>query len=271
MAPAFLVRLRPTTPWRTGSDSGERERTEAIYHSDALFSAVCSAMERLGCLAEWLTAAVPSSGEPSVRFSSCFPFLGDTLYFAPPRNLWPPSGVSRLRWKGARFVPRQIVERLLAGKGIEEERWTVDASSQCLLAIDRRGASPTPFRVAIRTAAAVDRVSPGATAPHSTACLEFAPDAGLWFIVQFASKEARHRWAQPVRAALRLLADSGFGGGRSRGWGRSEMPLITEGELPGLILRVEAPRPAAERKPAPKAEAAAEPSLEPVCRRSGNR
>src|SRR5438270_925701 len=38
------------------------------------------------------------------------------------------------------------------------------------------------------------------------------------------------------RAALRFLADSGFGGERGRGWGRSETPEFIEGSLPQMIL-----------------------------------
>lgn len=41
-----------------------------------------------------------------------------------------------------------------------------------------------------------------------------------------------------MKAAFRLLADSGFGGERSRGWGRTEMPEFTEGLLPGLLLKL---------------------------------
>jgi CRISPR/Cas system CSM-associated protein Csm4 (group 5 of RAMP superfamily) len=39
-----------------------------------------------------------------------------------------------------------------------------------------------------------------------------------------------------VKTALRLLADSGFGGERSRGWGRAEAPQFIEGTLPDIIL-----------------------------------
>ncbi|MCC7496026.1 MAG: hypothetical protein IT160_00525 [Bryobacterales bacterium] len=250
MFPAYLVRLRPVTPWRTGSDSGERDRTEVIYHSDALFSAVSWAMQRLGRLDEWLGATAGAPDEPRVRLSSCFPFSAGTLYFAPPRHLWPPAA-GRQRWKGARFVPRVIVERLIAGKGIEEERWRVDASSQCLLAVDRRGVAPAPFRIAVRGAAAIDRLGSGSIASHSSACLEFAPDAGLWFVVVFSSPDARAEWGSTVTAALRLLADSGFGGGRSRGWGRAEVPEIEEGEFPAIVLPLGVSVPAASQQPAP--------------------
>ena len=70
----------------------------------------------------------------------------------------------------------------------------------------------------------MDRLSNAAVEVHSTACLEFARGAGLWTIVQFADAGAASRWKAPVRSALLLLADSGLGGERSRGWGRSEAP-----------------------------------------------
>ncbi|MEP6960823.1 MAG: hypothetical protein ABI995_02025, partial [Acidobacteriota bacterium] len=92
------------------------------------------------------------------------------------------------------------------------------------------------FKVAVRSSAAMDREGAG-VAPHSTACLEFTADSGLWTVVQFADEAAREAWTGKVTAAFRLLADSGFGGERSRGWGRSEMPRITAGELPGLLFK----------------------------------
>ncbi len=50
---SFAVRFRPMGPWRFGPDSGARDRVDLIYHSDALFSAVCSAMSQLGLAEEW--------------------------------------------------------------------------------------------------------------------------------------------------------------------------------------------------------------------------
>ena len=44
------VRLRPAGPWRAGERTGDRERVDAIYHSDALYSAVTHAMSALGWL-----------------------------------------------------------------------------------------------------------------------------------------------------------------------------------------------------------------------------
>lgn len=218
---SFAVRFHPVGPWRFGPDSGARDRVDLIYHSDALFSAVCSAMWQLGLGEDWLAATAASEGPPAVRFSSFFPFIGETLLMVPPRSLWPPPESAKVRYKGAHFVPLPVIESLLAEKPIDEERWAVDGESECLV-ISNQGRGP--FKVALRSSAGVDRVNHAAVEVHSTACLEFTRAGGLWTIVQFADEDAVARWQARVRSALLLLADSGFGGERSRGWGRSEAP-----------------------------------------------
>lgn len=249
MPSGLLIRLRPTGPWRIGPDSGDRDRVERVYHSDSLFSAVSGAMARLGMLEEWLNATARAA-EPAVRFSSCFPFHGETLYVVPPRSLWPPPASSKVRWKGARFVPLAVIQTLVNGKSVNEEGWTVDGASETLIAMGTQG----PFRVSVRSSAAVDRAGES-VAPHSSACLEFASNAGLWMAATFSSDEARQKWEAPVTGALRLLADSGFGGGRSRGWGRAELSVsesngllrenaATEGEKAWWLLSLY--HPAAE-------------------------
>jgi CRISPR type III-A-associated RAMP protein Csm4 len=228
---ALLIKLRPTGPWRIGPDSGDPDRVDRIYHSDSLYAAVCSAMARLGDLDAFLDATARAAAAPAVRFSSCFPFYGETLYVVPPRNVWPPPASAKVRFKGARFVPLRLVENLLAGKPLTEDYWAIDGASECLIA----GGAQGPFRVNVRSNAAMDRGG-GGVAPHSSACLEFTPGAGLWFVASFFDDAAKERWKAPLEAALRLLADSGFGGGRSKGWGCAQMPEISEGELPKLLL-----------------------------------
>lgn len=234
MPAGLLIRLRPTGPWRIGPDSGVRDRVGRVYHSDSLYAAVSSAMARLGQLDTWLDATARAM-EPAVRLGSCFPYQGDTLLVAPPRNLWPPQASSKVRWKGARFVPVSVVETLAAGGTLPEGSWSIDAESECLVPA-RTPAVPGPFRVSVRSNAAVDREGL-AVAVHSTACLEFTPGSGLWTVVQFSDVAARDQWTAPLTTAFRLLADSGFGGERSQGWGRSEMPEIAAGELPELLLK----------------------------------
>jgi len=210
MNPGLVVKLRPIGPWRIGPDSGARNRVDAIYHSDSLYSAATWAMARLGFLDSWLEATARGGG-PAVWFSSCFPFLDEIGFAPPPRTIWPPSSPAslsaRVRWKSARFIPLGVVEAILAGHVLDENHWTVDGPSECLVPAGR----PGPFRPGARWSAAMDRLT-GATERHSAACVEFHPGAGLWTIVSFADEAAHAQWLANVKAAFRLLADSGFGG-----------------------------------------------------------
>ena len=204
---------------------------DTIYHSDSLYSAVTGAMSALGLMEEWLDATARNAAGAAVRFSSCFPFQGDTGFVIPPKSVWPPAASSKVRWKGAKFVPLPLVELLLNGGVLEEDRWSLDGQSECLVPHGRGG----PFRIGLRSSAAVDRLGAG-VAPHATACLEFNAGAGLWTAVSFADEPAKERWRGPVQSAFRLLADSGFGGERSRGWGRCDPPEFVEGVLPDLVI-----------------------------------
>jgi CRISPR type III-A-associated RAMP protein Csm4 len=202
---------------------------DRIGHSDTFYAAVCSAMFHLGRLEEWLT-------ERSVRLSSLFPYHGDMLFATPPRNIWPPPTSGRVRWDAARFVPIHMIETLIAGKSIEEDRWVFDGPSLCLVPSGGKYRGRGPVRIGERSAAAVDRTGAGVEV-HRTACLEFAEEAGMWGVIGFDSREVKHKWEGSLRAAMRLLADSGIGGERSRGWGRSAPPRITDGRLPELLFR----------------------------------
>lgn len=241
MNPGLVVKLRPPGPWRSGPDSGARNRVDPVYHSDSLYSAVTGALGSLGHLDAWLDSTARNPLGAAVRFSSCFPFQDDIGYIIPPRSVWPPMAgapvnAPKVRWRSARYIPLGLVDALLSGQVPEEDHWSIDGQSECLVPAGR----PGPFRMAVRSAGAVDRLT-GAVERHATACIEFYPGAGLWTVVSFADEEQLERWNGPVRAAFRLLADSGFGGERGRGWGRSADPEFIEGALPDMILP---PRPA---------------------------
>ncbi|MGB7758546.1 MAG: hypothetical protein WBL61_01885 [Bryobacteraceae bacterium] len=261
MTPGLVVRLRPTGPWRVGPDSGARNRVDSIYHSDSVYAAVTAAMARLGAFDEWLDATA-RGGEPAVSFSSCFPFLDEIGFVVPPRTIWPPRSPSlmgaRVRWKSARFVPLTMVQALVAGVRPDENAWNMDGPSECLVPAGRLG----PFRTAVRWSAAVDRLS-GSSERHSIACLEFRAGAGLWLVTAFRDEPAWSRWRDPVKAAFRLLADSGFGGERSRGWGRSEAPEFTEGTLPEMILPLPGGRPVETAPPPTEAPGTGETATTP--------
>ena len=208
------VRLRPTGPWRVGHHAGDKERVDVIYRSDALFSAMTHAMRVLGWMDEWLDATARAQGAPAVRLSSLFPFIGKTRLITPPKSAWPPANSGKLYLQGIRLAPLDVAK----GGPVDESRWTADGASECLIP----SGAASPFQVSVRTSAAVDRLT-GVAEPHRVACLEFAANAGWWGVYDAVDSI----WDQRVRAAFRWLADSGFGGERSRGWGRAAEPQFS--------------------------------------------
>jgi CRISPR type III-A-associated RAMP protein Csm4 len=263
MYPSLLVKLRPTSPWRIGPATGDRRAVDTLYHSDSLYSALTLAMREFDWLEDWLAATAASAEGPAIRLSSCFPFVDDTLLITPPRNLWPPPPSARVRWKAARFVPLEVVESLLREKRLrEDEGWLVDAESECLLPPGKHSRARAPFRVSVRATAAVDRLTGVCGDPQSSACLEFASGAGLWCVAAFASEAVGETWSPRLETCFRLLADSGFGGGRSRGWGHAAQPEFARGRFPGPL--VQAPTAGAEPAAEESGEQAPQQAAETV-------
>jgi CRISPR type III-A-associated RAMP protein Csm4 len=242
MQPAVLLRLRPLGPWRFGPGEGGQHQIDTLFRSDRLYSALTLAAESLGFLEEWLHATARAQ-VPVVVVSSLFPYQADTLFAPPPLTVWPPpvSSVTspspvflaKMRWEAARFVPVPVLEALLTGQPILADQWTVDAESGCLLRRDRP--SQSPFRVVTRTRGAVDRVSGASAYLHTSACVEFESSSGLWCVIRFRDENAEATWNDRMKACFRLLADTGFGGGRSSGWGQTAEPEFRSGRWPGLL------------------------------------
>lgn len=227
MNSGFIVRLRPTGPWRLGPSSGARDHVDRVLHSDTLYSALTIAARDLGLLTEWL-AATAESKEPVVRVSSGFPFVGRTLLVPAPKHVWPPATAGKVRWKAARFVPLQLVPRLTSYETLKEDRWAVDPVSQCVLPVEKFGEVTSPFKVAYRRAAVVDRVTGVSYEAAETACLEFTESSGIWCAV-----ECPDDWKPLTQSLFRFIADSGVGGERSLGWGRSAAPEFDA--LPAML------------------------------------
>lgn len=242
MQPAVVIRLRPLGPWRCGTGSGEGG-VDSTFRSDRLYSAVCLAMQRLDLLPEWLEATALSAA-PAVVFSSLFPFQADTLFAPPPASSWPPPAalltspspvfLSKIRWTVAQYVPLSVTESLLMAQPLLADQWTIDSESGCLLRRDRPSSSP--FRYSSRTSAAVDRPSGVSRLGRSSGCVEFEGNAGLWCVARFADDEALATWGERVRGAFRLLADTGFGGHRSSGWGQAASPEFESGVWPSVLM-----------------------------------
>jgi CRISPR type III-A-associated RAMP protein Csm4 len=243
MQPGLLIRLRPLGAWRFGPADGGHDRVDTLYRSDRLYSAVTLAMQRLGLLEAWLDATVHAA-KPAVVFSSLYPFQGDTLFAIPPANLWPPPQsllnspspvfLTKIRWKTARFVPLTVIDSLITGQPILADQWLPDPESACLLRRDRPSSSP--FRMVVRSTAAVDRLTHTSDEIRGLACVEFEPNAGLWTVARFADAAQEQAWSGHLQAALKLLSDSGFGGGRSKGWGQTQAAEFQTGSWPAVVL-----------------------------------
>ena len=235
MHPALVVRFRPAGPWRIGPDSGARNRVDRIYHSDSLlFGGIRTPWRGWG---GWRNGWRRPSGTrkaPAVRFSSCFPYLEDAA----------------LRGSAAEPLAASRRRRRCAGRvrGLCRWRWWRPAGERAAAEGERlaRGRpEPVPAAGGMRRSATGRSVRPCARTPrvdrrtgrrrwsHDTACLEFAPGGGLWAVVAFADEEAESQWKEAVRAALRLLADTGLGGERSIGWGRSDGSGVQRGRSAG--------------------------------------
>jgi CRISPR type III-A-associated RAMP protein Csm4 len=243
MQPAVLIRLRPSGPWRYGPGDGGQNRVDTLFRSDRLYSAVTLAMRDLGFLEDWLDATARNS-TPAVAFSSLLPYQSETLFAPPPATLWPPPFASvstsspvfltKVRWKAAHFVPVSLIESILTGATILADQWIADPESGCLLRRDRPNASP--FRVVVRSSAAVDRLTQNSVHVNSCVCAEFESGSGLWSVARFADGQAESRWNDRLKGAFRLLADTGFGARRTSGWGQTEAPEFQQGTWPTLLM-----------------------------------
>jgi CRISPR type III-A-associated RAMP protein Csm4 len=238
-SPALLIRLRPVTPWRFGPANGAPGQTDAVLHSDTVYSAVTTAMRQLGMLEEWINATAVGSLEPAVRFSSGFPFQRGVLFAPAPAGLWPPPAhsqvPSKIRWKSARFLALSAISFVLRGEELREDSWVLDPQSSCLLPAAAKAVTG-PFRLLSRSSVAVDRLTGGQAVAHSLACLQFAPGSGVWCAAQFSNETTFAIWGPRVQSAFRLLADNGLGGARSRGFGRSRAPEFQSGRLAEMLF-----------------------------------
>lgn len=254
----MLIRLRPLGPWRYGPGDGAQDRLDTAFRSDRLYSALTLAMRQLGFLEPWLQATTRSE-TPALAWSSLFPFQGDTLFAPPPATAWPPPAtlvtsaspllLSKLRWRAAHFVPLPLIESILAGQKVLADQWLPDPESGCLLRRDRPSAAP--FRIGLRSTAAVDRLTGLSRRASSLACIEFEPSSGLWTVIRFRDQAAESDWADRLAGAFRLLADTGLGARRTSGWGHAQSPEIRRGQWPAILMpklarAIDANRPGAD-------------------------
>ncbi len=133
MSSAVLVRLRPTGPWRIGPDSGDRDRVDRVYHSDALYSAVCGAMFRLGEGGAWLDATARASSSASCALEFLFPVSCVDSVRGPSAKCVAASSVVENSLEGRAFCAFERGGNAACGQASERRCLRIDGPSECLL------------------------------------------------------------------------------------------------------------------------------------------
>ena len=244
MQPAVLIRLRPLGPWRYGPGDGGNDRMDKLFRSDRLYSAVTLAMRQFGYVGRMARrdrARVQSTGciELLVSLSSRHAVRSAAAHalaasinagdFAQP-------GVPLENSLGRGAVCTGCMSSIPCSRAVPF--WPISGcpirkvAACCGVTVRIR----TPFRVVMRTRAAIDRLSQTAAHVDSFACVEFEASSGLWCAIRFADAAAETQWSDKMKAAFRLLADTGFGGGRTAGWGQTAAPEFQDGAWPNLLL-----------------------------------
>lgn len=229
-------RLALCAPLHVGDTGIGVEESLPYLPSDTLFSALIVTwleMNQQSLVANLLT---DFAAQPPLALTSCFPYAGPINLL--PRPLLPvhPEGGGK-GYKRVRWVSSQIFARLINGitPGELTKLWnstTEDKTASGLLQ-DGRVWVTTSERAEIAVAlrqeqrqtlnlwesekrphVAIDRINSRSNLYHVGA-VRFTPGCGIW-----CSVRGEAAWVARTVEALRLMADSGVGGRRSRGYGR---------------------------------------------------
>lgn len=241
-------RLALQAPLHVGDIGIGVEESLSYLPSDTLFSALVITWLEMGEAA--VVAELPQSfaDQPPLTLTSCFPYAGPIHLL--PRPLLPiqpengGKGYKRVSW-----VSPRIFARLIDGISIDEltSLWrttTVDPQNSGLLQGGRvwvdlaeRAEIAKALHQERRTEITLweDEKSPHVVVDRQESCsnlyhvgaVRFTPGCGLWCAVR--GEEA---WVQRATAAFRLLADSGIGGRRSRGFGHFHLEEKPQLDLP---------------------------------------
>ena len=225
MPSGLLIRLRPVGPWRIGPDSGDRDRVDRIYHSDSLYSAVTSAMARLGMLDDWLDATARASGTGGA-VQLVFPLPG--RYAAGGAAAKSVASAAVFQGSLERRAVCAAQRRRIARGGQGDSPKTAGSSTVPANACSRSARRPRRVRSASRYGRArrsIAKARPFRRIRRPASSSRPAADCGAWcsFLTMLRGNNGPRR----SRPRSGCSADSGFGGKRSQGWGRAEMPEIT--------------------------------------------
>lgn len=249
------------SPLHIGERGVALEETLEYIPSDSLFSALVvtwlemaqqqAIVERIG--AEF---ALRDRSDAPLLLTSAFPFAGDVLLLPRPRLALSPltktaqpamdqtqeQPASRKKYKKVRWVSLSIFTQLISG--IDQPTfdvlwsegaliqggtvWVTKTEEDLISQLVERNEDDKLFIWGEQNTpkVTIDRTGNASTLFH-VGRLHFAPSCGLWLM---ASGETL--WLDRTEDALRLLADSGIGGQRSRGNGQFVLQPLVVPTLP---------------------------------------
>lgn len=223
-----VIRLRfGNTPLHLGRGSEELDRTEVIYHSDSLKSAIYSV--GLEMFREWQDAGEFFNG---FKISSCFPFAGQELFLPKPMNgkrilfNGEPEETMPKKVKKVEFLSLDCLLKYLdqGTNALEVEKGHVsdDGAFICKEKETLTNLKAGPGRKGVfYTTGIQQRVRvPGPemnedAVPFYIDRIYFNEGCGLYFLARFTNETIRNQ----VLEALRMLGGMGIGTDRTVGNG----------------------------------------------------
>ena len=231
------IKLNFTTPLHLGRGREDLDRSELIYHSDSLKSAIYAT--GLPQFSEWSDADTFFNG---VRISSCFPFSGDEFFYPKPqiRKLFrflstnddlAPKKSKRIEFISssvfAKFIDLKITEIM-----VDECCLTPDHAFLC----DKVStAKNVLYQTDVQQRVAVPKEGINEDSrPFYIDRIYFNKDCGLFFLAEFANAELRTQFLQ----TLSILGESGIGTDRTVGNGFFTFD-IDKDIIPGISFGIE--------------------------------
>ena len=257
---ALAVKLKPRGPFHFGERGVGIEETEALAHSDTIFSALCWAWTLLFGEAE-LEKLLGRflDGRPPFLISSGLPYAGEVLFLPRPLAVKGRDDEEIRRLKRVGYISLEVYRLLLAGslpqepiliqdghlwlteeefKGLQDPVLDEDELRGFLREWASLGKTQKPERIQYARCyrlweigevphVAVDRVTSASNIFHE-GDVRFAEGCGMYILVRFLDEEVQGRFL----AAVRLLGDEGLGGRRSAGRGFFEVEEAEKVEIP---------------------------------------
>lgn len=225
------IKLRFTAPVHFGRGREELDRSELLYHSDSLKSALYSV--GLGFFDMW---EAEKNFFDAFRISSCFPFAKDE-YFIPKAQLRREIELINIdrdqvpkRVKKIEYLEKSVFEQYVSQAEqplkIDPDNITPDGLFVCknrdtFINKTEKTATPISFfksevqqRVVLPAPESKDQES----RPFYIDRIYFEKDCGLYFLADFSNQEVE----QQVYTALRVLGEQGIGTDRTVGNGYFE-------------------------------------------------